>query len=623
MISKSNTQIMVSKVILGFAGAVLVVGSVFTTPLSYAKGISSETRYVVKLFNPDPSILYPLASNVEQEFGFARASEFAGVYSFESSIALKDLRTKLEGSFEYLEYDVEYLVKDTIVKPNDPGFTDDEFDIKDQWGLPKAKFPEAWTVTKGSSANVVAIIDTGIDATHKDLRKRTFKPGYDFVNNTEIKGRVNSDDNGHGTLVAGVIGAIPNNDTGIAGTNWQVSFMPLKALNTRGSGKASNVAEAIVWAADHNATIINMSLGGSGFGHDTVLTNAISYAFNKNVIIVAAAGNDAATNGGNLDVEPVFPICGDNGRNMIIGVTATDQNDTKPAFANYGKSCIDVTAPGRRILSTINHDPHSGAMAKNSYAYASGTSLATPFVSGLAALLKSRYPNATNSQIRDAIISSADKVDDLNLTQCAGFSCKGVLGTGRINAYKSLTSGMSFVSVEEGDVVRVEGSTQNYYISGGQKHLISPFVQAQRFADVSPKVVSESYLRNYPEGNYATPREGTLVKIDRAPTIYYISKGLRLPVTYQVFQMRNFKFANVHTLSYDEVNSWLVGSYLSPPNGTLVRTAKNPTVYWVVDGVMHPINYEFYLNRGLQSFPTVYVADQDIKNFSIGEPYIR
>lgn len=623
MISKINIQFTVSKFFLGFAGAVLVVGSVLTTPLSYAKEVSSQTRYVVKLSNSNSDILESVGKNIEKEFSFAQSTEFAEVYSFDSVLGLEELQKKLAGKFEYLEYDRVYDLEETTVTPNDPGFTDDEFDIKDQWGLPKAKFPEAWTVTKGSNSNIVAIIDTGIDATHKDLRKRTFKPGYNFVTNTEIKGRVNSDDNGHGTLVAGVIGAIPNNDIGVAGTNWQVSFMPLKALNTRGSGKASNVAEAIVWAADHNATIINMSLGGSGFGHDTVLTDAISYAFNKNVVIVAAAGNDAATNGGNLDTEPVFPICGDNGQNMIIGVTATDHNDTKPAFANYGKSCIDVTAPGKRILSTINHDPHSGELAKNSYAYASGTSLATPFVSGLAALLKARHPNATNRQIRDAIISTADKVDDLNLTQCAGLSCRGVLGNGRINAYNSLTVGMASVSIEEGDVVRLEGSTQSYYISGGQRHLISPFVKSQRFADSTAKIVSEGELRNYPEGNYATPKEGTLIKIDREPTIYYISKGLRLPVTYQVFQLRSFKFSNVHTLSFDEVNSWLIGSYLSPPNGTLVRTVKNPTLYWVVDGVLHPINYEFYTNRGLQAFPAVYVADQDIKNFSIGEPYIR
>jgi hypothetical protein len=102
-----------------------------------------------------------------------------------------------------------------------------------------------------------------------------------------------------------------------------------------------------------------------------------------------------------------------------------------------------------------------------------------------------------------------------------------------------------------------------------------------------------------------------------------MSKGLRLPVTYQVFLLRGFNFADVHTLSYTEVNSWLLGSFLAPPEGTLLRTGKNPTVYWVVGGVLHPINYNFYLSRGLQVFPVVYVADQDIASFSKGDAYIN
>ncbi|MDQ3018351.1 MAG: S8 family serine peptidase, partial [bacterium] len=114
-------------------------------------------------------------------------------------------------------------------------------------------------------------------------------------------------------------------------------------------------------------------------------------------------------------------------------MTAADVNDLKPDFANYGKACVDVSAPGKRILSTINHDPATGGVSSDSYAYASGTSLAVPFVSAQAALLKSLYPFASNRQIRDRIISTADNIDMLNLSQCSGKSCVGFLGKGRIN----------------------------------------------------------------------------------------------------------------------------------------------------------------------------------------------
>jgi subtilisin family serine protease len=609
---------------LGLAGLVLALGANFSAPaVSQAAPLAAPARYVAKLRSSDLSGLKQYGAAIEQKFGFSPNAAFQNIYSFDSALPLAELRRDLSGSYEYLDLDPLINIRDTTITPDDPGFTLDPKDIDDQWGLPKAGFPKAWSTTTGSRNNVVAVIDTGIDATHRDLRRAKFVSGFDFVSDLAISSKANSDDNGHGTLVAGVIGAVPDNGVGIAGTNWEVTLMPLKALNSKGSGTSSNVSEAIVWAADHGANIINMSLGGMGFGHDTTLSNAITYAYQRNIVIVAAAGNDAAANGGNLDNEPVFPICDDNGQNMIIGVTATDQNDVKPAFANYGKICVDVTAPGKRILSTINHDPLTGASAPNAYAYASGTSLAVPFVTGQAALLRAKNPNATNQQIRDAIIGTADKIDDLNQIQCGGISCNGLLGAGRINVVKSLGGVPSGIFLNEGDVVRAGTTGQYYYISGGKRHLISPFVKEQRFANINPRIVAEADLQNFPEGDYAAPLDGTLVKAEGSAAIYYISRGLRLPITYQIFLLRKFQFSQVRTLSYTEVNSWLTGSFLSPPDGALVRTGKNPTVYWVVGDVLHPISYDFYISRGLQVFPTIYVADDDIKSFSKGDPYLR
>lgn len=592
------------------------------SPSAFAVNFS----YITKLNSADTSLLREVAVNINKEFEFSSAAQFKNIYTFQSSLPANAVRQKLVGqspaSAAYVEYNQAVQAEQLTVTqlPNDPGFSTNEFNIDKQWGLAKAKFIEGWDKTKGNTATVVAVIDTGIDRTHEDIRATRFIDGYNVMTGKKIINYTNSDDNGHGTLVSGVIGAVTNNATGISGANWSVTLMPIKALNTSGSGSASNLSEGIVWAADNGANIINLSLGGIGFSHDTTLANAITYAFDKNVVVVAAAGNDVAITGGNLDIEPVFPICNDNGKNMVIGVTATDVNDLKPSFANYGKACVDVAAPGRRILSTINHDPATGLDAPDSYAYASGTSLATPYVSAQAALLKSLFPLASNRQIRDRIISTADNIDNLNLYQCGGKSCKGLMGSGRINVAKSLQD--AIISITDGDIVQVIGTSDWYYINGGKRQLISAFVRNQRYSTAVPKQVFMSELERFPEGSYAEPSDGTLIKTPDSGTVYYMNKGLRLPVTYQIFLMRNFDFKNVYTLSSSEVNSWVAGSFLTPPEGTLVRTGKNPTVYWVVGEVLHPINFKFYQDRGLSIFPVVYISDNDLTKLPTGASYV-
>jgi hypothetical protein len=177
--------------------------------------------------------------------------------------------------------------------------------------------------------------------------------------------------------------------------------------------------------------------------------------------------------------------------------------------------------------------------------------------------------------------------------------------------------------VQEGDLVQVQSAGQTYYITGGKRRPVSPFVKSQRFPNASPKSVALADLDKFPEGPYLEPLDGTLVKYDNDPTVYYMSKGLRLPVTGQVFGLYHFSFSDVHSLSYLEINSWLVGSFLTPPEGTLLRTVKSQTVYWTVGGVLHPINYGFYIGRGLNVFPVIYASDEDVKSFPKGEPYIR
>lgn len=510
----------------------------------------------------------------------------------------------------------------TVLGTNDPGFTNDSQNVDRQWALSKARFTEAWAKTTGSNAVIVAVVDTGVDQTHEDLRRASFAAGYDFTRDKSIDLGSDSDDNGHGTLVAGIIAATPNNNIGIAGAVWEVTIMPIKALDGNGNGSSESVASAVRWAADHGAHIINLSLGGVGFGQDTGLSNAITYAFRKNVVIVAAAGNDTASTGGDLDKDPVFPICDDNGENMIIGVAAVDVNDQKPAFSNYGRNCVDVSAPGKRILSTIGRDPVTRAKSPNSYAYASGTSLATPLVSSQAALLKSLYPEAGNKQIRDRIITSTDSIVAPNGTQCMG-SCAGKLGSGRINVAASLATQILPEVVAEGDLVQVAEDNLVYVISGGKRLPVSSFVRQQRYGNTPVRRVDFSQLTLFPEGPFAAPLDGTLIKVGGDPTVYWVSSGLKWPVSYGVFVQRGFQFGQVLTLTDQEVHSWLTGKFLPPPDGSLVRSQANRTVYWVVGGVLHPISATFYRNRGLSVFPVTYVSEADIKQFPKGEAYLR
>jgi hypothetical protein len=605
------------------AWLILPVFLVMACPAPRALAVTSDfsRSYIVKLNSPGNfSELLPIAQNINHRFLGMQAEEFKNIYTFDSNYSIADLKIALNGHFNYLQTNRTLQTAGVVV--NDPGFSSNGQDIDKQWGLIKSGFDNAWNKTVGDKRNIVAVIDTGIDQTHEDLKNIFYVPGFDFISKQGLSVGSNSDDNGHGTLVSGVLGAAANNGIGIAGTNWQITLMPLKALDSSGKGDVVAIAEAIVWATDHGAQFINLSIGGIGFGHDTALANAVSYAFARNVLLVAAAGNDSSATGSNLDQSPIFPICDDNNFNMVIGVAAIDKDDIKPEFSNYGRNCVDVVAPGKRILSTINFDPLSKKSAPNSYAYASGTSLGVPFVVGQAALIKALYPFATNVQIRDRIISTAEQIDNLNLTQCAGVSCRGLLGAGRINVPKSLETAIA-QNFSEGDLVKDQNTGAVYQILGGQKRLVSPFVLNQKFSDRPVKILNSNDLSTLPSGSYITPIDGTLIKLDNEPTVYILDNGLKLPITYQVFMQRKLSFAQVNTLSYSEVNSWQTGSFYSPAEGTLVKSAQNKTVFWVIGQTLHPINYGFYIDRGLNLFPVLAVSKTDLNGFAKGEAYIR
>jgi hypothetical protein len=507
---------------------------------------------------------------------------------------------------------------------DDHGFTLNPHDVDRQWGLAKAGFPQAWQMSTGTKETIVAVIDTGIDATHVDLGAINFVEGYDFVNRKPILPGANSDDNGHGTLVAGVLGATANNKNGITGTNWQISIIPIKALDSTGKGDVRAISEGIIWAVDHGADLINLSVGGSGFSRDDKLAEAVEYAFAKGVLTIAAAGNDTQNLGHSLDKQPVYPICEDNGKNMILGVTAVDHNDIKPEFANFGKNCIDVAAPGKRILSTINYDPLSKALAPNAYAYVSGSSMAVPFVVGQAALIKAKFPELTNIQIRDRIIKSADPIDNLNLTQCDNSSCVGMLGAGRINVENSLKADLGQIAnLKEGELVRNFSGDKIYLIQGGKKKPISKIVLQERFKNPQIMQMSDEALSAYPEGAFLTLPDGAVFKPSWENTVYMMLGGQMRPITAEIFKDRNLEFNQVVEVGREEFDSWLKGPLLPPAEGSLLKSPRKKTIYWVVGGVVHPINLEYYRQTGLNIFPVKIFPDSQIQNFPRGEPMIR
>lgn len=297
-----------------------------------------------------------------------------------------------------VEYAEEDFVAKAVETPNDPLFSS-------QWGLSKIKSPFSWDINHGLASINIAIVDTGISASHADLGSKITKAANCTTGSGCVLISPAFDDNGHGSHVAGIASSLTNNSTGISGTGYDTNLVSVKVLDNGGSGYYSWVANGIVWAADNGAKVINLSLGGTS--SSTTLYNAVNYAWNKGVVVVAAAGNSNSS-------QRFYPAYYSNS----IATAATDQNDKKASFSSYG-SWVDVAAPGVSILSTYNN---------GDYAYLSGTSMATPFVSGLSGLLFGANPAWTNSQVRNQIQSTSDIV-----------SGTGTYWTyGRINACKAL-----------------------------------------------------------------------------------------------------------------------------------------------------------------------------------------
>ena len=293
-----------------------------------------------------------------------------------------------------------------------------------QWGPALIGAPMAWAVTRGAPGVVVAVLDTGVDFSQPDLQG-ALVPGYDVVNGDADP----SDDNGHGTSTAGILGARADNALGGSGLCPRCSIMPVKVIAGDGTGTALDVASGITWAVEHGATVVSLSLGGT---HSDALSAAVAYATSKGVLVVAAAGNNGSS-------QPFYPAA-DSG---VLSVAATQPDDALYPWSDYG-NWVRVAAPGCELTT----------LRGRNYGEFCGTSASTPVVAGLAALAWSYSPASSAEAIERAIFASAHGVSGV--------------AYGRVDAAKTLAAlGATFgpapaIDTIKARLIRVKPGTRRH-----------------------------------------------------------------------------------------------------------------------------------------------------------------
>jgi subtilisin family serine protease len=345
------------------------------------------------------------------------------------SVAAAIARYERSGLVEFAEPD---YARELALAPNDPYFVSGALWGLDNYGQSSGTndadidAPEAWDVLHSASNIVVAILDTGITKTHEDLTANIWTNlvdgGYGW--NALATNNLPGDDEGHGSLVAGVIGAEGNNGLGIAGVAWQVQLMAGKCFNSSRIGYDSDIIACMDYARTNGARIVNASLSGTNYSAS--LSNATVALRDAGIILVTSAGNNAK----DIDVIPFYPACYE--LDNIVTVTATRRTDTLWSLSNYGATQVDLAAPGEQIYSTFNNPSVK-------YLTLSGTSLAAPHVSGTLALMLAKFPGETHQQIIARLLAATDPVPAL-----AG---KCVTG-GRLNLHKALSPPIQLTPTE-------------------------------------------------------------------------------------------------------------------------------------------------------------------------------
>ncbi len=580
---------------------------------------------------------------------------------FSLQVDLVALKTSFEVSELIEKVSYNYL-RPTLVEgivPNDPKY-------EEQWSLPLINMPQAWEIEKGSREVVIAIIDSGIDYRHDDLSQKIWvnsdeipdngldddgngyiddMHGWDFTDapNLEAEGDFLEGDNepidesGHGTHVAGIAGAMPNNGIGIAGVAWNSPLMAVRAgLSLGGSSRMQDddSAAAIVYAVDNGASIINMSWGSSQ--HSFVIEEAIEYAHNRGVLLIGAAGNDG-------EATSIFPA----GYRKVISVASTTQHRQRYYKSNHGAS-IDIAAPGNAILST---------QIGNKYRILTGTSMAAPHITGIAALMKAKRPALTHEEIRHILINTTDLVFEKDSDE----PDTTLAGAGTVNGQRALLASGVLQARIQSPQTNSGGSTsipfngtaggykfeswQMFYGSSSVPTTFIPFTDVITTQKMDEKLI-EWDTTNIPEDVYTvrlvvTDRDGSethdqvVLTVDRTPpkidsinvteAIYQdgsttILSWITDDVTRnKVFYRRVGNITPFASIEENEIGKEHLFSlaleqgqyqfYFSARNTVGLNTVdNNDGKYYTVDVMGHLISPNGYIERNL-SIPLLHLAD--------------
>jgi thermitase len=392
--------------------------------VGFKKGVSTDRQQ---------RLLAAFDGRISQRFKSIRGGRLVVVRP-RSGRATDALRKRLARSDEVAYAEPDFFLFSSATKTPDDPFYPLQYALVDSPSDHDIDAPTAWG-TRSSCAKV-AILDTGIDTDHPDLKSNVYKsedkPNNDkdddkngYVDDTygynTIKGKGSGeDDNGHGTHVSGIVAGRGNNDTGVSGTCWSSKLLAVKFMNSKGKGSTSDAIEGIDYAVKQGFKIINCSFGSSS--KSSSLHDAVDYAQDHNTLLVVAAGNDSE----NIDKHPLYPASYTDSN--ILAVAASTSDDELADFSNFGSTAVDVAAPGENIYSTY---------LNGGYRTLSGTSMAAPYTAGVAALLRKQESDATYGNLRYAIRHKVDKPPALN---------GKVAYDGRLNAEKALAAIASIVN---------------------------------------------------------------------------------------------------------------------------------------------------------------------------------